>query len=519
MGPAFNPWSDQLKEEHVNMETLWKIADYIDLEYFLQKDESIESGEKSKKYKVHIDNIAQSQIEMGSKHTSSSLLNCWVKERRSDLISNEHENSVGEEVVALYKKTLGWSAVLVFIISLLASKALLHYEGSNPINISFIFFFVLLQVLLLIVPLFGIIKKNSVEKKNATETVFYNVFKKLSRLMISNRVLRELFPEVDDKKVLDGLKITEKIRKTNPDALYWPVFSFYQYLAIVFNSVFLGYFLFRVAFTDLAFAWQSTGIVDEDMIKLFVVSVSYPWDWALGDVMPNPSPEQIDGTKLTLVYGIKQLIQTNMASWWPFITMSVFFYGCFLRGVMGKLSKELSIKSVNRINFDSEYSQTVNILRNLIESGEDKNSSSGGTGELYKTDESIVLLPVEVGSQINKLELENTIKKDKQKNVREYFYYVGNVHDDESIITKLNSIEWADRPCIIIFIETFNPPRRETITFFSSVRESLGERGDLLIFFVGIPEGRDFLSQPRTSSEVNEWRLFLEQSFNRKSCF
>ena len=60
---------------------------------------------------------------------------------------------------------------------------------------------------------------------------------------------------------------------------YWPLFAVFQRFAIFCNIGLLAATLTRVAFSDLAFGWQSTLKVGAQGMHSLVWVLSLPWSW------------------------------------------------------------------------------------------------------------------------------------------------------------------------------------------------------------------------------------------------
>jgi hypothetical protein len=96
--------------------------------------------------------------------------------------------------------------------------------------------------------------------------------------------------------------------------------------ALFFSLGALGGTVFRVAFSDVAFGWQSTLAATPAVVHDLVTLVSMPWATWVPEALTGPTLDQIDGSRIVLKQGIAALATKDLVSWWPFLCLSMVCY-------------------------------------------------------------------------------------------------------------------------------------------------------------------------------------------------
>lgn len=124
-----------------------------------------------------------------------------------------------------------------------------------------------------------------------------------------------------------------------------------QRFGVAFNlGLLFAMLALHLPLVDLRFGWQSTYPITAAQMHGAVQAVATPWRWALQQA--QPTAEQIAATR----YGQGQRVDTLPAdaahAWWPFLVLSVAFYGLLLRGALLLWMKGLQRHRLAALRFD-----------------------------------------------------------------------------------------------------------------------------------------------------------------------
>lgn len=101
---------------------------------------------------------------------------------------------------------------------------------------------------------------------------------------------------------------------------------------------------------DLRFGWQSTYPITAEQMHGAVQAIATPWRWALPQAQPTAS--QIAATRHGHGRSADALPADAAHAWWPFLVLSVAFYGLLLRGALLLWVKGLQRHRLAAMRFD-----------------------------------------------------------------------------------------------------------------------------------------------------------------------
>ncbi len=87
--------------------------------------------------------------------------------------------------------------------------------------------------------------------------------------------------------------------------------------------------------------------------------VALPWSWFIPRASSYPIIAEIEGSRIILKNGIYGLATADLIAWWPFLVLSLFFYGLLLRLAFTVFGRLLEERALARLDFDNAACLTV----------------------------------------------------------------------------------------------------------------------------------------------------------------
>jgi len=228
----------------------------------------------------------------------------WLAKHREKLTDKE----IASRYLHIYKTGFGIISLLAFVFGFLAASVVLHYNGSEPVNV--IYFLFLSFVVPLLTMLFSLLA----------------MMKQDFFLHISfTYILQKLFAKFSKKSIDEAL--------LDKDVLRWIFIQKMQSSALLFALGMLASLLFSITTQDIAFAWSTTLDISAKQFHAFLAVIALPWSSFLPSGVP--SLELIEQSHYFRLGGeISKEMLTHAAtlgSWWQFLAMETLFYAIILR--------------------------------------------------------------------------------------------------------------------------------------------------------------------------------------------
>ncbi|PIE69100.1 MAG: hypothetical protein CSA21_04175 [Deltaproteobacteria bacterium] len=306
----------------------WTIANLLDLEFFLGEDEgNLSSADEEQLYRrdrqIFLD--LDEQLSNASGDDRGMLL-AWLCARR-ELAGKDRELLPGHAWKEIYRA----AAILVPLAGLFAGGGaafgLLVYSGAKPVNV-FVFLGLLVGVPLVFLLLQGALL--TIRRFSGQQTDNSGLRRLLARrlLQLTFRVktlARERLNGEQRQRL--AAKNGRVLARTGlyRSVVSLPPFLLLQGLAAGFSAGAVASTLMKVIFTDVAFGWQSTLALSAEQVWQITSWLALPWSWCLPAALPTAA--QVEGSHLVLKEGISQLATADLASWWPFLCMTLLVYG------------------------------------------------------------------------------------------------------------------------------------------------------------------------------------------------
>ncbi|MFH1953096.1 MAG: DUF2868 domain-containing protein [Pseudomonadota bacterium] len=515
-------------------ESIWFIKDLIDLEYFLQRDESAEdeSAQESLPERdryIYLNKILPLKKEKQTLNPPR-VIRSWLEQRREIERSRSGPNTLlpGDAFDEVY----GLMRFGFLIVGLLSGAGLafsfLNYRGTEPLNISVYFAgFVLTQCLVLLF-FMGMFFIRKIRCTSFGVSVIFSLVSTLIATLIGkirHRALETLSgSKRDSLEAVMGL-IRGK-RQIYGSLFYWPVFILAQVFGVGFNLGVFGATLLKVLGSDIAFGWQSTVQFSAQAVFKLIQAIALPWSWFVPADIAYPTLSQIKGSHMILKDGIYHLATQDLVSWWPFLCFALLTYGLLPRLILFVIGFIAQKRALMRIDFShTACERLVHRLTAPLFSTEGRSSdpeaipadnarapdaaASDRRGVLTGKD-MIVLIPEDIFEACSDNEFEGIISKTFGYPIWRRLRFGKDEEGDKTVLHEISRMKREDAaPNIVILQEAWQPPIREHLRFIRDLRRALGETSMIWVGLIGRPRRGNIFTQVK-EEEWKAWHQKLE---------
>ncbi len=500
------------------LQSKWQVNDLLDLEYLLNQasDEHSTTGstdDLSSDRRIYLAYEKSHQPPFSRR----DLIKYWLteKQKKSAGVSNQLPGDGYKETVSLVRS-------LLIIISLLSGAALswsvLSYSGATPVNI-------FTCIWALIVPQFFLMAVLAISMV-ISRMGFHHSFKGFYPLIVS--ILHRLSKQAktagansvsaDQRLRLNALTgFIGRQRTIYGSVFFWPIFILAQIFGVCFNLGLLGATLLKLAITDLAFGWQSTLFPDPGIVYHMVDVFARPWSWIS---TAHPSLAQIEGSRMILKDGMVHLATPDLVSWWPFLCFSILYYGLLPRLLLLVMGMWQQNRALGRISFSTSacdrlihrmqapqvqsaaraYSSTntsVSVQSDLV-------TIPSETKSAVTTNPAIVFVPEEIDGQCHNDDLNERIAHILGLKIVSRIRIVMDPITDsasfDAAVSRNNISRNGLR--IVILMEAWQPPIRETISWLNSLRNAVEKETGIIIALIGKPANQKIFTSPDNTDRV-----------------
>jgi len=531
------------------MKSLWRIPDFLDLEFFFIQDRELEEEQgitalRDRDRNLYLDTI-EPQLDEGVEPDREWLIHRWLQERRS--LENQqyggHALLPGRMWYELYG--LFWS---LFSFLAMASGAglawsFLSYSGAQPVNVSLFFIvFVGGQICALLALLFiwGFRKVRGSDLRSSLILSLVN--KGLNSVLFKIRKYGVESMESSRRSQFAAALAAVHTRGKGYGTMFsWPLFLLFQLFGIAFNFGVLGILLVKVASSDLAFGWQSTIQLSSQFVADLVQWIAVPWAWLLGS-STYPDLNQIQGSRMILKDGFYHLTSSDLVSWWPFLCLAICCYCLLPRIVLFMAGTFGRKKSLAHISFHRpDHNQLLHRLlsprletslktktdgRPIIAPAEQwyddaqiadhpktipvkivkqKRGKTGDSAIPVVNGELLALIPDELFDDCDLNQLEQFCQQ-------AYGYRIGRslrineeYSDNNLILSQLKQKDDAICPPLLILQEAWQPPIQEMLRFLKELRLHCDEETHIIVALIGKPNP-DTLFTEVSKTDLQIWQ-------------
>jgi len=311
------------------------LSQLVDLEVQMLNDHEIDPGELRKR-----DRKIGQQLENENLNRRELFLG-WLTH-----VQTPGQPSAGQ----LFESGYRWLGRLLLLLGLTtgggAAASVLAYDGSKPVNVvSFLAVIIGVQLITIFFFLLNSLPQ-SIKKLIPGSGEFYNFIREISYLF--SRMVGKIIDHLPSKQLnktwadLKQLKIRQKLYGSVEK---WLVLSSTQRFGLGFNIGALATCLYLIAFSDLAFAWNTTLDISNHTFHQATHTIALPWS----TVFPNgvPSLELVETSRYfrldaEYIYsmGKSEISQALIVGrWWLFLVLSLITYGLIPRLIIFSLSK------------------------------------------------------------------------------------------------------------------------------------------------------------------------------------
>lgn len=510
------------------MKKTWQIKDLIDLEHFLglkfgnQAGENVPDGMDFDR-KAYL-SFPDHGDEEDEKSYRKRLIRHWLDKRR-ELEKHDAKSPTvlpGEafsEAMSITKLLVG---IVAFVFGAGLTWSLLTYTGREPVNVfTCLWVLVVPQVLLLLALLLSILAHKM--KITRSFQILYPLFSSVIRSITlkTTRFAGKKMNAERANRIRNTYSLLGKTTTVYGSVFFWPVFVTVQLFAVIFNLGVLGALFLKVAITDLAFGWQTTLQVAPESVHRFVEIVALPWSWLVSPPTAHPTLSQIAGSQMILKDGILHLATGDLVAWWPFIFLTVLFYGLMPRlllVIVGYFKKHRALESLDfshgacdrlimRMKTPAIETQKAPYQPKAPEEKArlhvETDTIEPMDGHLVTTP-AIVLVPAEILHQLEHAGLEKQLNDTLGMHPVAVIPTEMDARTDTGCLKKILS-ENQDKGFslrIVIVQEAWQPPIKETISWIKALRTAGGGTAGMIIALIGKPDRETVFTVPATSDQT-----------------
>jgi hypothetical protein len=488
----------------------WHIRDIIDLEYFFYREAYSPSAE-DQQYLNERDrwiflNSVRPKLQEGERPVRQLMIRAWLDRRRQEKTAQD-AILPGESYQSLYSTC--W---ILFIITGLvlgggAGLSFLTYTGDRPLNVFvYLSVFVFLQVFLLLLVLVLFVYRMKKRSFWSSSPLYRAIGRAMLRMLLSarDRVSEKLGAEKRSRaESILGIIVNKGC--TYGVLFFLPVFILTQLFAIGFNLGLLATTLFKVITADIAFGWQSTLQLNPAGLHSLVQKIALPWSWLVAGDLAYPSLAQIEGSRIILKEGIYHLSTPALASWWPFLCLSVLFYGLLPRLFLFAWAAVSQRRHLARLDFrQGVYEQLLLRMttplvstrgRKVEDAGPDEKETEleyGGTGQKSIDDisggrELLVMVPDDIWGVCSQEQIESVVRQKFGSAIAGLVRINENSDTDAEILANLKDSGRPPGTDILLIQEAWQPPILEYINFIKDMRKAIGPASCIRIGLIGKP--------------------------------
>ncbi len=505
------------------MKTSWNYQDIINFEYFCHLDKDAEETGLHERDR----NIFLGLQERLCNQTSPSrreLLRLWLAAR----IKGEFPDPAHKSPGALLGDALRLAKTLAIIkgllVGLVAGISFFTYSGTTPVNVfHFLLFFVVAQLVLagLVIGAFLLrLLIPAVSPPTFYSLLFGGMLRRLAAFL-HKPLLQSL--GADKLAAFTYALNTFRARSTVYGSLfYWPLFGLVQLFAIFCNIGLLAATMTKIATSDLAFGWQSTLQISSEVLHRAVQLAALPWSWFLPASAGYPSLAEIEGSRIILKDGMYGLATGNLIAWWPFLVLSLIFYGLLLRLVFTVVGGLLEERALAHVDFDNGACLTViRRMRTPLFSTQaaPEPDQAGNEAVAEEEDEEqtpaphllpqVMLVPDDIFGLCSPEKL-LPLMRDRGFAIKSVHKFMTGYDEDEEIKSILIEQCRNSSDGLFILMEGWMPPLVAFITYLKDLREILPEKTMIHLGLVGRPVRSGFT--PLAPQDLAVWRKKISTS-------
>jgi hypothetical protein len=335
----------------------FRLSDIMDLDFLLYQDEHPETPAEEVSAR---DRDIFRQLEAPNLPEKDLILS-WLGFRKLLFFDRAgprgFQRLPGQIFSVLYAWTARGLSLAGGVCGMALAYSFLAYHGNRPVNVALFFcVFVLLPAVLFLLTLAGLgvryLRGAAAGKGVCLSLVSGFLFHTVPGTM--EKIWKKSGKSATDPGLPgfhDVLSFIRSRKQAYGPFFFWPLVILLSLFALFFSLGALGGTLFRVAFSDVAFGWQSTLAATPSLVHDLVSLVSLPWAAWVPNALAGPTPAQVEGSRIILKQGIAALATDDLVSWWPFLCLSMVCYALIPRLLLIGGAVMAQRSALNRFDF------------------------------------------------------------------------------------------------------------------------------------------------------------------------
>lgn len=499
----------------------WKIADLVDLEFFLVQDSKVEPKALANRDRELYRTQIEKPTERQKRHKRPELLRRWLELRREEFRVNQEVPLPGELInstITIFR----WMLFLfggVFGISL--AGGVLGYSGNQPINL--IVAFILLVVLpFFLTIVFGVLLPAWRFGSRGNNTGYLGswlINALLGRLSGWIHSLPVKHYKGQEQQIVVA-RIWGNLRGRGglyAGVMNWLTYSALQLFGVGFSLGILVTTVLSGWFSDLAFSWQTTTKLSAAEVYVLVRGIATPWASFVDPSLSHPTLEQVVGSRVYLKEGLENLANADLQAWWPFLVWAIAFYVVLPRLALlgiGLLGNSLASR---RLSFNDARCEALfrRMQQAQIQTGQEDKSikeedilpQAPQEDAPLRIDRLRVLIPAELLARPGAEHAKTEIQREFNATGIEVDYVSFDGIGDAEVFSSLSGD--AVEKAVLLILEGWQPCINETLEYLKSLRRVMGYERLLVVGLVG-REGEQKWATPAADQDFNIWRSRLD---------
>lgn len=427
-----------------------------------------------------------------------------------DRVRAPDERTPGRRLWAGYRLA-GWIlAVLFLFFGAGAARAVLSYEGENPVNV---FYFIaaliltqvaLLTLMILFLTLHGLFRGGDFLGGMQSLIV------RIGRMRFVDRFVGG--SAADAARAVGAFRARHSLYG---DVERWTLFQLTQRCGVFFNVAALATALWLVVFSDLAFGWSTTLDVEADQVHSVVAALAAPWEWAAPSAVPDAdlvrATRWVRGPVEGHYVGARPGVEIPAATWWRFLVLGLFTWGFLPRFTAFLVGRWRARRALRRVHLDHVGFQRL--FERLAPPAaawiapapesvgfspppEAGTSAAAGAVATAGAGRCRVLLWGALAGRAEGVEDRIEARFGWPADASHAVGGADLAGDDRA----LAAIEAAKARRVVLVVEAGNQPTREVVSLLADVRRRTPERTPIVVALLG--------AEP---DEVDQWRHRLDQ--------
>lgn len=500
-----------------------KLTDIIDLDYFVQQDEVLEV-QNGMTHLLERDRAIFKQLSSQDTIQEKRLLS-WLDFRRSEW-KNERKKRGALLPGSLFDMAYRWLAIVMGVFGLLSgglsAGSFLIYHGVEPVNVTS-FLSVFAGIPLILTGMAGLLLVWQICRKKESRYQRSPSFIYILLLLIGyvTTVVNRIKGTTDSCSQSESTLSYSCLNKKDYQQLFFiPFLLLTSVFALGFSSGAAGITFFKVIVSDMAFGWQSTLVSTSAAVYELVSILAVPWKFFLSEslsTLAHPTLEQIQGSRIILKDGIAVLSTQDLISWWPFVCLSLCFYGLFPRllfvfAALFAQKKRLARFDLNRPEFNeivirmTSSSLDMDLDRNPGEQKETTVPPEDGLEDDTNVPEklgatSILLIPDAIYTDAAVMDIKQGIESGYGVEIEEIFPVKLHALFEENLLEKMSNLSG---PLVFVY-EAWQAPIRGILHYISMIRDNMDKKQSLWVVLTGQAESGS-LGLENSDPDIKIWK-------------